>query len=316
MNSFIDKSEEDLKEELNKEIRSDNTQKVKKILDYATENKIILELNEKDEYGDYLKYTPIFEAIQNNNIEMFKMLVKYSIEKGIKLIIDENDIAEMISEEYYLCELNNISEINSKFIELIYFCNNKNIIEVIFSVNSYFWKKFREFNENKGIENEQNRIGRRKKRKRKNKKRLEITENRIGRRKKGEKKIRKHLKLLRIEKEKKENKKLEKKNYKTLLTSVFKQKLINYGMDINKKNKGDTSLLNACKNRNIELAKYLLNLQYAGINPLQTYICTTEKHDHSVDDDLFNLGLGCQLGLLFSGKVEWNSGLLNPGFKR
>jgi len=53
MNSFIDKSEEDLKEELNKEIRSDNTQKVKKILDYATENKIILELNEKDEYGEY-----------------------------------------------------------------------------------------------------------------------------------------------------------------------------------------------------------------------------------------------------------------------
>jgi len=198
MNSFIDKSEEDLKEELNKEIRSDNTQKVKKILDYATENKIILELNEKS----YLKYTPIFEAIQNNNIEMFKMLVKYSIEKGIKLIIDENDIAEMISEEYYLCELNNISEINSKFIELIYFCNNKNIIEVIFSVNSYFWKKFREFNENKGIENErkkyevleiENEI-----------KKIELEEER-----KENEKIRKDLKLLRIEleEEKKEKKK-------------------------------------------------------------------------------------------------------------
>ena len=157
-----------------------------------------MELNEKS----YLKYTPIFEAIQNNNIEMFKMLVKYSIEKGIKLIIDENDIAEMISEEYYLCELNNISEINSKFIELIYFCNNKNIIEVIFSVNSYFWKKFREFNENKGIENErkkyevleiENEI-----------KKIELEEER-----KENEKIRKDLKLLRIEleEEKKEKKK-------------------------------------------------------------------------------------------------------------
>jgi len=35
-------------------------------------------------------------------------------------------------------------------------------------------------------------------------------------------------------------------------------------------------------------------------------IRTTEKHNHSVDDDLFDLGLGCQMG----GKVELNSGLL------
>ncbi|KAG4081868.1 hypothetical protein H8356DRAFT_1288696 [Neocallimastix lanati (nom. inval.)] len=85
---------------------------------------------------------------------MFKLLVKYSIEKGIKLIIDENDIEKMISEKYYLCKLRNISEINSKFIELIYFYKNKNIIKVIFSRNSYFLKKFNEINENERIENE------------------------------------------------------------------------------------------------------------------------------------------------------------------
>ncbi|KAL6618334.1 hypothetical protein U3516DRAFT_825656 [Neocallimastix sp. 'constans'] len=37
------------------------------------------------------------------------------------------------------------------------------------------------------------------------------------------------------------------------------------------------------------------DLQYAGITPLQACIRTTEKHDHSVDDDLFDLGLGCQM---------------------
>ncbi|ORY21671.1 hypothetical protein LY90DRAFT_632631 [Neocallimastix californiae] len=36
-----------------------------------------------------------------------------------------------------------------------------------------------------------------------------------------------------------------------------------------------------------------LDLQYTGITPLQACIRTTEKHDHSVDDDLFDLGLDC-----------------------
>ncbi|KAG4095511.1 hypothetical protein H8356DRAFT_1427110 [Neocallimastix lanati (nom. inval.)] len=52
---------------------------------------------------------------------LIKLLVEHSIEKGIKLIIDENDIEKVISEEYSHCKLNNISEINSKFIILIYF---------------------------------------------------------------------------------------------------------------------------------------------------------------------------------------------------
>ena len=128
----------------------DNIEIVQLLIDYANKNKIILNLNEKGRYG----FTSIFLAIQNNNIEIIKMLVKYSIENEIKLRIDENDIEKMISEEYLLCKLNNISEINSKFIKLIYFYKNKNIIEVIFSENSYFLKKFNEFNENKGIENE------------------------------------------------------------------------------------------------------------------------------------------------------------------
>ena len=47
MNSFFYKSKKDLKVGLNKAIIFGNTQQVKTILDYATENKIILKLNEK-----------------------------------------------------------------------------------------------------------------------------------------------------------------------------------------------------------------------------------------------------------------------------
>jgi len=318
MDSFIDKSKEDLKRELNRKIRYGNTRKVKTIIDYATENKIILDLNEKDDYGCYpllsaisdnnikmakllidystemvkllIDYankkkiilelnkkneygcTPLFEAMQWNNIEIFKMLVKYSLEKEIKLIIDENDIEEMISKHSSFCELKNISEINSKFIKLIYFCKNKNIIEVIFNRNNYFLKRFNEFNENKRKGNESKdyvvlEIDN------------EITKIELEKEKKEKEKIKKDLEFLRIEKEKKEEKKLERKNYimvkiknkrdnnETLLSSECKlgnieevKKLIHYGMNINKKNKnGDTPLLIACKNGNIELVKYLLS---------------------------------------------------------
>ncbi|ORY12574.1 hypothetical protein LY90DRAFT_518317 [Neocallimastix californiae] len=88
----------------------------------------------------------------HNNIELFKLLVKYFKKNGIKLIIDENDIEKVISNS--LCNLKNISEINSKFLKLIYFFKNKNIIEVIFSKNSYFLKKINEINENKRIGDE------------------------------------------------------------------------------------------------------------------------------------------------------------------
>ena len=137
MNSFFYKSKKDLKVGLNKAIIFGNTQQVKTILDYATENKIILELIEKNNYGNYPLlyatnrnniekvqllidyanknniilelnekdkngYTPIFAAMQNNNIEMFKLLVEYSIEKGIKLIVDESDIEIAISKNIHI----------------------------------------------------------------------------------------------------------------------------------------------------------------------------------------------------------------------
>jgi len=152
---------------------------------------------------------------------MFNVLVKYSIEKGIKLIIDENNIEEIIVIKNYLCKLKNISEINSKFIKLIYFCKNKNIIEVIFSKNSYFLKKFNEINKNKGIENEikdhvifeienvlmKIELEEERREKEKIRKENEIIKIELEEERK-EKKIRKDLKLLRIELE---EEKMEKK---------------------------------------------------------------------------------------------------------
>jgi len=199
-------------------------------MDYATENKIILKLNENN-----YRYTLIFVAMQNNNIEMFELLVKYSIEKGIKLIIDENDIEKMISEnkKYSSCKLKSISEINSKFFKLICFCKNKNLIKVIFSRNSYFLKRFKEINENKRkgneskdydvleIENKIKKIELEKEKKEKEKirkeneiKKIELEEEKKEKEKKEKEKIRKENELMKIELEedKKEKEKIRKEN--------------------------------------------------------------------------------------------------------
>ncbi|KAL6604307.1 hypothetical protein U3516DRAFT_841501 [Neocallimastix sp. 'constans'] len=198
--------------------------------------------------------------MEKNNIEMFNLLVEYSIEKGKKLIIDEIDIENAISEKYSFCKLKNISEINSIFVKLIYLCKNKNLIEVMFSENK---------NESKNYE----------KRKKKINNEYELKKIELKEEKNEKEKIRKDNELMKIENKKKENQKLEIKNYimekinnkrdnnETLLTSECKQdnieevkKLIHCGMDINKKNKDeDTPLLIACKNGNIELVKYLLS---------------------------------------------------------
>ncbi|KAG4104912.1 hypothetical protein H8356DRAFT_1071411 [Neocallimastix lanati (nom. inval.)] len=76
---------------------------------------------------------------------MFKLLVEYSVEKKVKIIINENDIEKIISKNLKFVHLKNVSEINSEFIKLIYLYKMKNIIKVIFSENSYFLKKIIEY---------------------------------------------------------------------------------------------------------------------------------------------------------------------------
>jgi len=83
MDSFIYKNKEDLKRNLYDGIINRNIQKGKKnILDYVIENKIILELNEKDRY----ECSQYLWQCNGIIIEMFELLVKYSIEKGKKKI--------------------------------------------------------------------------------------------------------------------------------------------------------------------------------------------------------------------------------------
>ncbi|KAG4107870.1 hypothetical protein H8356DRAFT_1285590 [Neocallimastix lanati (nom. inval.)] len=202
---------------------------------------------------------------------MFMLLVKYSIEKKIKIIINEKDIEKIISGNLNFVNLKRISEINPEFIKLIYVYRNKNIIEVIFSENSYILKKIIEYFDNEKKEKE--RIGKDLENEKMKNKRVEKD---FGNEKREKEKIENENKLLR-KKLKDERKAL--RNYimnvinskrddkDTYLTYECQQgnieevkKLIHRGMDINEKNKdGDTPLLIACKNSNIELVKCLLN---------------------------------------------------------
>ena len=110
-----------------------------------------MEINEKNDDG----VNPIFFALDRNNLEIFILLVEYSVEKKFKIIINEKDIEEIINSKK-LCYVNlkNISEINPEFIKIIYLYKNKNIIEVIFSDNRYVFKKDIEYFINKKEEKE------------------------------------------------------------------------------------------------------------------------------------------------------------------
>jgi len=110
-----------------------------------------LEINEKNDDG----VNPIFFALDRDNLEIFILLVEYSVEKKFKIIINEKDIEEIINSKK-LCYVNlkNISEINPEFIKIIYLYKNKNIIEVIFSDNRYVFKKDIEYFINKKEEKE------------------------------------------------------------------------------------------------------------------------------------------------------------------
>jgi hypothetical protein len=97
---------------------------VKLLINYAKVNNIILELNWSDQNG----YFPIFFSFNYNNIEMFKILLKYSMEKKLKLVINENNIEDLISKKYNFVNLKSISDIKDEFINLICLFKNKNII--------------------------------------------------------------------------------------------------------------------------------------------------------------------------------------------
>ena len=62
-------------------IENKNIERVNSILKNSTENKKILELNEKNEDG----YYPLYWAIFKNNIEIVKLLLEYALQHQIIL---------------------------------------------------------------------------------------------------------------------------------------------------------------------------------------------------------------------------------------
>ncbi|KAG4092973.1 ankyrin [Neocallimastix lanati (nom. inval.)] len=208
---------------------NNNIKMVKLLIDYANKNNIILEINEKTEKRN----NPLILATSYNNNKIVKLLINYANKNKIVLEINEKHengnnpilwtIVQIISRNLNFVNLKNISEINPEFIKLIYIYRNKNIIEVVFSENSYILKKI-------------------------------------------------VVKQLEQERRARRNNIMNRKNTNrdekdTYLTYECQQgnieevkKLIHQGIDINEKNKdGDTPLLIACKNCNIELVKCLLN---------------------------------------------------------
>jgi len=245
---------------------NNNIEMVQLLIEYANKNDIVLKINEKSKDGD----NPIFWAIDNNNIEMFKLLIEYSVKKKIKIIINEEDIEEIISKNLTFVKLKNISEISFELIKLIYLYKNKNVIEVVFSENSYILKKFIKYLENEKMEKE--RIEKDLENKKMEKERIEKD---LENEKRENKRIENENKLLinqMIEVGKtKRNNIMNRKNTKrddkdTILTYEYQRdnieevkKLIHCVMDINEKNEnGDTPSLIAYENSNIELIKSLL----------------------------------------------------------
>eukprot|EP00833_Pecoramyces_ruminatium_P012474 jgi/Orpsp1_1/1186506/evm.model.d7180000051081.1 len=82
---------------------------VKLLIEYANQHQIILELNEKNDYGNY----PLLEAINNNNIEIVKLLIEYANQHQI--ILELNEINK--NEEYPL--LKAITCDNIKIVKLL-----------------------------------------------------------------------------------------------------------------------------------------------------------------------------------------------------
>ncbi len=65
-------------------IFKNNIEMVISLINYANEKDIILEINNKNEKGNY----PLLNAIVNNNIELIKLLIDYA--KGKNIIFDIN----------------------------------------------------------------------------------------------------------------------------------------------------------------------------------------------------------------------------------
>ncbi|KAL6628713.1 hypothetical protein U3516DRAFT_739483 [Neocallimastix sp. 'constans'] len=92
-----------------KAIYNDNFGMIKLPIDYVNKNKLILEINEKDNDG----YNPLLKSVENDNIEIIELLLKYSIKSKNTLKINEKE-----SYEYYSL-LRAINNNNTEIVNLL-----------------------------------------------------------------------------------------------------------------------------------------------------------------------------------------------------
>jgi len=110
-------------------ISLDNIEIVKLLMNYASINNIVLELNEKD------IYFPLLEAINNNNIEMVILLMEYATEHNIILKINEKD-----KEGWSPLLISNADNVdNAEIIKLLMKYANQN--NIILEINEKFQNK-------------------------------------------------------------------------------------------------------------------------------------------------------------------------------
>jgi len=92
-------------------ILNNNDEIIKLLIEYANQHQIILELNEKNKYGDY----PLFLAISKNNIEIFKLLIEYDLKHQITLKYEKchnenKEIKNLL--QYYEKEKEKLKKVN------------------------------------------------------------------------------------------------------------------------------------------------------------------------------------------------------------
>jgi ankyrin repeat protein len=140
-------------------IINNNIDIVKLLINYAEKNNLNLEINERNDEN----YFPIFGAMDNNNLELFKLIVIYAVEiRKVRLKIHEEEIIKVISKNLDYVHLKELSDISNEFMKLLYRYDEKKLITIKYSKNSYYflnyYKKISEQIEKKKKEREKDHI--------------------------------------------------------------------------------------------------------------------------------------------------------------
>lgn len=112
------------------------------IKDYANNNDIILDINQKGE-SDINSLT---FAIIKKNIDIIKAYIDYATSKNIILQLNENDLQNNIKDEND-DSYNSISKISLEIIKLLHQGQFEKVLDITFSDHSELLERFKEISE-------------------------------------------------------------------------------------------------------------------------------------------------------------------------